>query len=166
MTLANPGTGYARTKKTNEVGIYQFLLVPPGTNYTLTFTKANFQNLTLGPVSLGVGVTETRDVQLKIGDIAERIEVTAQGEATLNTKDASIGNVIDTKRIEDLPSLFRDDATALLSLQPGVQVTGGDSQYGSVTGSRADSGTVTLDGLDVNDEAIGAPFVAVGRASG
>ena len=59
----------------------------------------------------------------------------------MNTIDASIGNVITSQQVAELPSLFRDDAGSLLGLQPGVQVTGGDSQNGSVTGSRADTTT-------------------------
>src|SRR5262249_41216551 len=99
----------------------------------------------------------------------ERVEVTASGQGTVNTVDSSIGNVITNRQVQDLSMIFCEDATAVLQLQPGVQTSSsgnrGDAQFGSVTGSRADAGTVTLDGFDVNDETIGTPFNAVGRAS-
>ena len=86
-----------------------------------------------------------------------------------NTTDATIGNDIDTRRVAELPSLFRTNAAALLRLAPGVVAADDngheqDSQLGSVTGSRADQGNITLDGLDVNDETIGQAFTAVGSA--
>ena len=106
---------------------------------------------------------------LELGEVSQSVEVSAESVAALNTTDASIGNDIDTRRVAELPSLFRTNAAALLTLAPGVVATsdnGGeqDSQQGSVTGSRADQSNITLDGLDVNDESIGQAFTAVGSA--
>jgi hypothetical protein len=165
VELANPATGFSVKTTTNGVGAYQFLRVPPGGGYKLTFSKQSFGALVVSDVSLGVSATETQDARLSVGGAAERVEVNAVGNS-VNTTDASIGNVITGRQLEDLPSLFRDDASALLQLQPGVQApeSGSDAQTGSVTGSRADAGNVTLDGLDVNDESIGQAFITVGRA--
>jgi hypothetical protein len=162
--LENSETAFSATTVTNREGEYQFLHVPPGAHYRLTVSKGNFRTVTLSDLGVGVGVTETKDVKLEIGKTSETVEVTSAGEGTVNTIDASIGNVITSQQVAELPSLFRDDAGSLLRLQPGVQVSGGDAQNGSVTGSRADATTVTLDGLDVNDETIGDPFHTVGRA--
>jgi hypothetical protein len=162
--LENSDTGFSATTATNRAGEYQFLHVPPGPHYRLKVSEENFRSITLSDLGIGVGVTETRDVKLQVGNTTETIEVTGAGEGTVNTVDASIGNVITNAQVAELPSLFRDDAGALLRLQPGVQVSGGDAQNGSVTGSRADATTVTLDGLDVNDETTGEAFHTVGRA--
>jgi hypothetical protein len=164
VTLTNPKTGYSQGTNTNNAGVYEFLLVPPGSGYNLAFTKDNFETLAIGGVYLGVGVTETHDAQLKIGTITQRIEVTVSGEGTINTTDASIGNVIESRAIEDLPIQARLDVAGLLVLEPGVQRTGGDSQYGSVTGARADQQNITVDGLGVTDENFGFAFTAVGGA--
>jgi hypothetical protein len=164
VRLENPDTAFAADTTTNRQGEYQFLHVAPAAHYRLTVTKENFRITSLADLGIGVGVTETRDVKLLIGNATETVEVTAGGEGSVNTIDASIGNVITSQQVAELPSLFRDDAGALLGLQPGVQITGGDSQNGSVTGSRADATTVTLDGIDVNDETTGQAFHTVGRA--
>ena len=164
VKLENPDTAFAADTTTNRQGEYQFLHVAPAAHYRLTVTKENFRITSLADLGIGVGVTETRDVKLLIGNATETVEVTAGGEGSVNTIDASIGNVITSQQVAELPSLFRDDAGALLGLQPGVQITGGDSQNGSVTGSRADATTVTLDGIDVNDETTGQAFHTVGRA--
>jgi len=166
VELSNPATAFSASTRTNSVGAYQFVSVPPGTGYKLTFTKQSFRNVVVSDVSLEVGVTETRDAHLAVGQAAETVEVSAENVGTVNTIDASIGNVITGQQFSDLPSLFRDDASNLLQLQPGVQAPqfGSDAQSGSVTGSRADAGNITLDGLDVNDETIGQSFTTVGRA--
>ena len=163
--LVNPATGFSASTTTNSEGMYKFLQIQPAT-YRITISKENFRTVTISNLELGVGVVETRNAKLPLGQTSETIEVTASGEGSVNTVDTSIGNVITAMQIQDLPSILRDDATAVLQLQPGVQSApnSGGSQYGSVTGSRADTGTVTLDGLDVNDETIGTPFAAVGRA--
>jgi len=165
VTLTNPATGFSATTTTNDSGVYKFLQILPAT-YRITFSQDNFRVVTISNVELGVGVVETKNAKLPVGKTSETVEVTASGQGTVNTVDASIGNVITSRQIQDLPSILRDDATAVLQLEPGVQSApnSGNSQFGSVTGSRADTGTVTLDGLDVNDETIGIPFAAVGRA--
>ena len=166
VKLTNSSTAFSVSTRTNSAGGYQFLQVPPGPGYALTVTKAQFRAASVADLILGVGVTETRNVKLEVGQIDEVVEVQASGEGTVNTVDDSIGNVITNKQVADLPSLFRDDASALLQLQPAVQAPqgGSDAQFGSVTGSRADAGNITLDGLDVNDETIGQAFTTVGRA--
>ncbi|MGA2813648.1 MAG: TonB-dependent receptor [Candidatus Acidiferrum sp.] len=166
VTLTNPQKGFEARTTTNDEGIYQFRLVPPGGGYQLTFTKDSFNTLTLDKLALGVSVTETKDVHLVVGSAQQRIEVTVQGEGSLNTTDASIGQVIETRQVQDLPIQIRTNAAGLLALQPGVQAdsSAAGDQYGSVTGARADQQNITVDGLDVTDETIGQAFTTVGRA--
>jgi hypothetical protein len=166
VDLDNPGRGLHFSTTTDDLGSYQFQRVPPATGYTLVFTKVGFRKLTLSDVALGVNVTETRNAALELGDVSQAIEVHADSEATLNTTDASIGNNIDTTRLRDLPAQFRNSPAALLGLQPGVtpNTAEGETQVGSVTGSRVDQTNIMLDGLDVNDNTIGQAFTMVGNA--
>jgi Carboxypeptidase regulatory-like domain len=169
VKLADTRTGASYSSKTGEYGAYLFARVPAGNGYTLTVSKPGFKNVTVSGLTLAVTETATYDLTLPLGDVSQSVEVSANGGVTLDTTDATIGNDIDTRRVMELPSLFRTNAAALLSLAPGVvgHDDGGleeDSQLGSVTGSRADQGNITLDGLDVNDETIGQAFAAVGSA--
>ena len=166
VTLTNSTTGFHAETKTDDQGVYQFPVVPPGTGYQLSFTIANFRTLTLAGVSLGVGVSETKNAQMQVGEAVQRVEITATGEGSINTEDASIGNVISRSQVEQLPIQFRLNASAVLTLQPGVQSDSNSmsDQYGSVTGARADQQNITVDGLDVTDEVIGQAFDTVGRA--
>lgn len=169
VKLTDTRTGATYTSKTGTFGAYLFSRVTAGSGYSVSFSKAGFKTTTISNVTLAVTETATYDIILELGSVSESVEVSANGGVTLDTTDATIGNDIDTRRVAELPSLFRTNAAALLRLAPGVvaQDDNGheqDSQLGSVTGSRADQGNITLDGLDVNDETIGQAFTAVGSA--
>ncbi len=169
VTLTSTQTGFVQKTSTNELGSYLFVQVKPGAGYSLAFKAQGFQELVLKDIALGVGVTETRNAKLSVGAIATTLVVEGKGEeATLNTTDASIGNVIDTRRMVDLPVQIRSSPAALLSLQPGVVGnnlgTTTTNRVGSVTGSRADQGNITIDGIDANDQATGQAFATTGNA--
>jgi hypothetical protein len=162
VSLADPVAVFTASTKTNDSGVYQFSQVPPSDHFTLTVTKEGFETVTIQNVALAVGTKETRDVKLQVGNIKTVVEVTAHGETTLNTTDASIGTVINGTRVQDLPSLFVENAAALLQLAPGVETGAADSsQVGVTTGTRADQTNITLDGLDVNDQRTGQAFYTV-----
>jgi carboxypeptidase family protein len=168
VKLTDTKTGIVQTTKTNERGEYLFVQQKPGPGYTLTFSLEGFHTFVMDNVSLGVGVTETRNATLQVGSISSTIEVKAEAGATLNTTDASIGNVIDTRRMIDLPIQIRNSPAALMSLQPGVVGnnvgTASTNRVGSVTGARADQGNITVDGIDANDQATGQAFATTGNA--
>jgi Carboxypeptidase regulatory-like domain len=43
VKLTDAGAGYLREAKTNGSGVYEFLQVPPGPNYSLSFSKDGFR---------------------------------------------------------------------------------------------------------------------------
>src|SRR5215217_3080518 len=78
-------TGAEQETTTNDQGVYTFPKAAPGTGYTLTFTNAGFQTLLIKDVAIGVGIVETHNAELTIGEVSGTVEVTASNEATLNT---------------------------------------------------------------------------------
>src|SRR5687767_2094157 len=120
VKLTDTKTGAELNTKTNDQGVYEFQKVAPGTGYTLTFTNAGFQTLVINEVALGVGVTSTHNAEMTIEEVSGTVVVTASNEVTLNTSDASIGNVIGERRLKDLPIQSRNSPAALIGLQPGV----------------------------------------------
>jgi carboxypeptidase family protein len=171
VTLVDTKTSQERATTTDEQGKYMFSQVQPGRGYKLTFSSPGFQNFELN-LALGVGVIETQNVELTAGQVTETVTVTDQGGATLNTTDASIGNVIDERRLKELPIQLRASPAALIGLQPGVVGNdvgsgvgaSGANRAGSVTGSRADQGNITVDGIDANDQATGQFAATTGNA--
>ena len=167
VTLANASTGFSRTVKSSNDGVYQFLEVPPAT-YVLTVTVAGFATIKQDNVTLQVSQPATLDVTLQVAGTTEVVEVS--GAAPLvNTTDASQGNVFNSIQLTSLPSEGRDPVS-ILSLQAGVTYLGNtnqdftkanqteDSRAGAVAGARSDQTNVTVDGLDNNDQLQGYAF--------
>lgn len=167
VKLTNPKTGLDLSTQTNDDGVYSFVKVAPGPGHVLTFTAPGFETLVLQDVPLGVGVTETHNVKMTIGQVSNTVTVTSDQGPTLNTTNATISNVIEERRMKELPIQIRSSPASLLGLQPGVvgNVVGtGGNRIGSVTGSRADQGNITIDGIDANDQTTGQAFATVGNA--
>lgn len=171
VTLANTATGFSRTTKSGDDGVYQFLEVPPAT-YTLTVASSGFATLKQDKVPLQVNLPATLDMAMQVKGGTEIVEVT--GTAPLvNTQDASMGHAFNTEQVLSLPFEGRDPA-GILSLQPGVAYTGNndsqmssttDSRSGSVAGGRSDQANITIDGIDDNDPILGKAFEGVLRAT-
>lgn len=168
VKLTDTKTATEQSTKTNEQGVYSFVKVAPGAAYKLSFTAQGFDTVLMEGITLGVGITETYNAQMTIGQVTNTITITSTGESTLNTTDASIGNVISTRKLQDLPIQFRNSPAALIGLQPGVigdnVGTANINRVGSVTGARADQGNITIDGVDANDQATGQFSATVGNA--
>jgi len=168
VKITDTKTAAEQSTKTNEHGVYLFAKAAPGTGYKLTFSAQGFDTVVLANVTLGVGITETYNARMSVGQVTNMVTVTSSGEATLNTTDASIGNVISARRLHDLPIQFRNSPAALIGLQPGVigdnVGTANINRVGSVTGARADQGNITVDGIDTNDQATGQFSVTIGNA--
>ena len=170
VTLVDTKTNSTYQTKTNSTGAYTFPKVLPGPGYKLTFTKSGFATLTVSDIYLAVGAAHTQNAQMKLGQHSETVEVNGEGSSvTLNTTDTTVGNNFDMQLVHELPVLVRDNPTALLIYEPGVVVSSGyddpnGNRVGSVTGARADQSSYSVDGLDVNDYAIGQAFITVGQA--
>src|SRR5262249_9894936 len=120
VVLENGQIGFHATTSTNELGFYQFLRLTPAEGYQLTFTKDGFRKLVLSGITLQVSSVDTRNATLELGSVSQSVEVKAAGESTLNTTDATVGNVISSREVTDLPIQARLNPAALMQLQPGV----------------------------------------------
>src|SRR5258707_8286846 len=169
VLLANAESRTERTAPTGGQGEYQFLLIPPGT-YALHVTASGFRSYEQKGLALLVNTPATANVQLKVGATTEVVTVTSEAPA-LNLVDASVGNSFDEKQVRQIPLEGRN-VPDLLSLQAGVTYTGRniddspvlkdqDTRNGAVNGARSDQSNITLDGVDVNDQANGYAFKSV-----
>lgn len=152
VTLSTAATGVERAVTTDSRGVYRFLQVPPGT-YKLVTEIAGFRTAVITDIELLVGAPTSVDVALEIGELNETVTVAAEAVAA-NTVDAAIGNAFNETKVRQLPLLTRN-VVELMSLQTGV------NQTGEVLGARKDQNSVTLDGVDVNDQQSPEPFGSV-----
>jgi len=159
VTLTNVATNAKRTAQSSGSGAYSFDLIMPG-DYRLEVEAKGFNKTVLDNVRALIGKPTETNVQLNLGSINQTVEVTLSvQDAVINTQDASLGNVFDSKQFAELPLEGRS-LGALLSLQPGA------TQEGYVTGARADQSNVTLDGVDINNAQTGNAALASASGNG
>ena len=117
MTAVNVGTNAARSVTTNEAGDYSFPSLPPGT-YTVKIEKTGFKTVIRNEIELQVQQSARVDFEMQVGQVSESIEVRASA-TLLATEDATVGTVIENKRIVELPLNGRN-YLQLVSLAPNV----------------------------------------------
>jgi Carboxypeptidase regulatory-like domain len=157
VLLVDTKTNSTYHAKTGPVGSYTIPSVAPGSGYKVSFSADGFVTSEVSNIALGVGTTRTQNAVLHAGS-AQTVEVVAStGEVTIDTTDATIGNNLDVKLLNDLPVQVRDSPAVLFTLQPGVAA-------GAFTGARTDQTDITVDGLDVNDITTGQSLLIVSEA--
>ncbi len=117
VVALNPATGVRTVAKTNEVGVYELPFLNPGI-YTLTASAPGFRTYERTNLEVRVADRLTVDITLEVGQVTESITVSGQA-SLLEASTASIGRVVDSKRILDLP-LPGGNALSLARLAPGV----------------------------------------------
>lgn len=120
VTVTNTATGVSREVMTTGVGDYVVADLPYGP-YEIVVVKQGFQRLNRTGVQLNVGERTTIDLQLSVGEISDTVTVTEQAPL-LRTADASLGQVIDNVKVENMPIVGRS-FDQLLYLVPGSQVS-------------------------------------------
>lgn len=118
VTVTNKATGVVATTATNDLGEYQVLALIPGT-YSVRVSAQGFDSILRDDIDLHVQDRLSVDVSLKIGSVNQEIVVTGR-EPLLETETADVGNVVDTRLVNDLPLNGRRYADLAL-LEPGVQ---------------------------------------------
>src|SRR6266852_9693275 len=117
VTLHNTDTGTERESLTNDSGLYVFVSVPPG-EYVLKVTKNGFTTATQAGLHVLVNQASTQDFALRVGSPQQSVTVEASA-VNLETANATLGTVIESKQVLDLPLNGRN-FTQLLALTPGV----------------------------------------------
>ena len=117
VVAANVGTGALRETVSNETGNYTVPLLEPG-SYSLSVRKDGFRAAEREGVTLHVNQLARIDLVLPVGDVAEKIVVTADA-ALLEADQASLGTVVDNRKITDLPLNGRNPFD-LAFLTPGA----------------------------------------------
>src|SRR5262249_18325054 len=112
-------TGAVRQTETNQAGQYTFTPVSPGT-YTVTVTGKGFRLGIVNGVKVEVAKSTLIDVALQLGQVTETVQVEAGARAELQTINASVGEVVDSRALVTLPTMTRR-AVELFYLQVGAQ---------------------------------------------
>ena len=117
VTIQNQATGYSKTTRTAADGAFLFPATPVGV-YQVVVEKPGFSRYVQSGITVAVNQVANVPVTLRVGDVNQQITVSADAEL-LNTQTASVAQVVDTKRIVDLPLNGRQPQ-ALLFLAAGA----------------------------------------------
>jgi hypothetical protein len=156
VKVHNQDTGLERTVSTTAAGSYSVPELPIG-KYSVTVTQSGFQTFVTSNVEVNVASERRVDVQLKIGQVNQTVEVSGEELPQVETTSDDLGGVITAQVAEDLPVNGRD-YTKLIYLNPGVagspdQISDSPGSFGefSMNGARGRSNNYLLDGTDMND---------------
>jgi hypothetical protein len=117
VTVVNVSTAQQRTTTTSQTGNYEFPFLAVA-SYTLSVEKAGFQKAEISEFRLSVDQVARIDVAMSVGQVSESVKVEAATVA-LQTEDATVGTVIDSQKIVELPLNGRSYIQLAL-LTPGV----------------------------------------------
>jgi hypothetical protein len=153
VTVTNTSTRVSREVVTSTTGDFTFPLVDVGI-YDVMVDAQGFKTEVRRNVIVNINEKVRVDFAMQIGAASERVEVTAEG-ATLRTDDATLGQTIEQRRVEELP-LNNRNIGALAILQPGVQYGPRSGTDGQGFGQRQGSHGIPIPG-------VGLSFVANGQ---
>src|SRR2546426_1009166 len=122
VTVRNIDTGFKQAVTTDAVGVFLFPRLPVG-NYRLTVEKPGFFTYVQDGITLTVNRAATQAVTLRVGEMTETITV-AEEVDVVTTGTAAVGQLVDERRIVDLPLNGRT-AQSLVFLGPGTADTSG-----------------------------------------
>jgi Carboxypeptidase regulatory-like domain/TonB dependent receptor len=158
VTLTNNATGAERSVVADDSGRYVFVGLPPG-SYKLTVDGgAGFQSYTNEDLVVTVGQEATYNLQLNLGGVQQSVTVTSQ-IATVETTKSEVSQTVDQRRIDNLPINGRNYINFTLTNSQttrDVSPTIGPAPNSglSVSGARARSNMVTVDGADAVDNSV------------
>lgn len=161
VVIQNQNVGLTKTGSTLADGSFLFPALPIG-SYKIVVEKPGFSTYVQSGIELAVNQTANLTIALRVGDVQQQVTVAADAEI-LTTRSAVIGQLIDQKRVIELPLNGRD-MSSLLYLAPGtVNETGkyclvncqggvypGESD-GNVSGGGPRAVNFQMDGAGHND---------------
>jgi hypothetical protein len=157
VTLTNEGTGGSLATTAGADGVFNFSPVRIG-NYKLDVASQGFKTEVQVHVAVNVGAKVVIDFKLQPGAVTETIEVNTTPPA-LQSQDASVGQVIDQRSVNNLPLNGRN-FTFLAQLAAGVNTPQADTRGNAATGAFAANGNrpaqnnYMLDGIDNNSDTV------------
>jgi hypothetical protein len=170
VSIKNNATGVVRDVTTDSAGFYSAPNLLPGV-YDITVVAPGFSFSVQTGLTLSVGASKALNIALQVGQVSEKVEVTAAAP-TVELTSSTISGEVDSATERELPLNGRD-WTQLATLQPGV--TGvrvengannrGNRGYGSlltISGHQPYENNYRINGISINDYSNGSPGSSLG----
>ncbi len=117
VRATNVATGVVASNRSNESGNYAIPYLTPGV-YNVVSETQGFKKFVRDNVQVRVNDTVELNIAMMVGDVTESVEVTAD-TPLLSTAESSLGQVVDQRRVLELP-LFSGNAMEFTLLAPGT----------------------------------------------
>src|SRR5262245_1977747 len=158
VTAKNTATGFTRSEVTDAEGLYRLNALPVGT-YEIRAELSGFATYERKDVVVSVGQNVDLNIDMNVAGVAESVKVTAE-LPLIQTTNSSVGGVVDTGRIENLPLNGRQFANLAVTI-PGVGLgfhsdPTKSTQYSpQINGGNGRNVNYQIDGGDNNDDTVG-----------
>ncbi len=149
IRITDDSTKQSITSTIGEAGTFTLTNLRPG-NYTVTVEVAGFKTYVRSGVQLVTGERVRLDVTLDPGQLTESVTI-SEDASPLRTESGSLGQVVNNRKIVDLPLNGRN-FLSLVSLSAGVAqpppTTAGPS-FPRINGGRPRTNEYLFDGISV-----------------
>ena len=145
VTVTNSQSGRVTTAVTDGSGMYRVNL-DPGL-YKVGFELSGFARQELAEVNVLLGRTFTINASMKVGNIAEAVQVTAESSPLVDTRSTMISHSVTAEEIDRMPKgrSFQSVAMTAPSVNQG-ELEGGFQ----VNGASSSENQFTVDGVSTN----------------
>jgi hypothetical protein len=151
--------------QSDTLGNFLFSNLKSGT-YKLDVTAPGFQRANITGISISIGQRARIDARLEVGAISQEVSVSATAETLLNAESASVGQVLNSQAIVELPlngrnfiQLAQISAGAApigIGVSPATSWTGrGDSTL-SIGGGRETNNSFLVNGIETRNSRFGS----------
>lgn len=153
VTIVRVATGERRTASTEVSGGFIFPSLEIGT-YDVAVQASGFQRAIKRGIVLELNQKARIDFTLTVGSVTDTIEVSASAPV-VNTDDAALGEVVERRRITELPLNGRNFAQLAVLAAPGVRM--GYTVFGNgerlfANGQRENYNQFTMDGSVIQNQ--------------
>jgi hypothetical protein len=158
VAVTSLATGTATTVTTTDDGNYTAPFLQPGL-YEVAVEAAGFKRAVRQRVEVRVGDKLALDLALEVGGLQDTVNVTGDSTPVLDANTATLGQVVDRRRISELP-LLDGNPMSLVNLAAGVNHLGdrsgseSPSANGGISNFRSngsvEGNVYTLDGAPNN----------------
>lgn len=136
VQIQNTETGLTRNVESDTAGRYEARNLPAG-SYSVTAQQAGFKTEVRSGITLTVASEAVVNLELSVGEVLEKVEVTAEAPA-IETTNATLSGLVGEQQIRDLPLNGRSyDQLALLAPSVIRQTSGGNGLWGRESSYRA-----------------------------
>lgn len=156
VTATGPALMGKRTATSDQQGFYRLLDLPPGT-YHVEAQLAGFAPFEQRDLAIQAGLSIQLDFRMKIGDLAETIEVRDEAPL-LETEKAMRTLHFEGNFLRALPLTPGHDWWDASTLAPGVLLRHGAADAVETHGAAVSSNVFLVDGIDVSDPGQNTPF--------